>query len=107
MKRMDLARLVSGIAPEPSAFISQILVIPLLVLASLPSMARFEVNAMLLPSGDHSGSKQRTPLMLIFVSGVASEPSEFTIQMLLLREHGMPSPLGGQSVLVEVQNHGR
>src|SRR5207302_5793154 len=43
---------VIGLRPEPSLFMTQMLKPPP---ASLPSRAPLEVNAILLPSGDHTG----------------------------------------------------
>src|SRR5438046_2375093 len=53
-KLVDVVSLVRGKAPVPSALLTQIL--KLKILASLPSRARFEEYASLLPSGDHLGN---------------------------------------------------
>src|SRR5262245_55082167 len=70
---------VSGLAFEPSAFMSQIFVAALI--ASLPLGARFEGSAILLPSGDHIGSWLLDPAESL-VSGVELEPSAFIAQIL-------------------------
>ncbi len=50
--------LVKGVAPEPSAFTTQMLEAKLVLTASLPSRARSDVNMTLLPSGDHMGETE-------------------------------------------------
>jgi hypothetical protein len=50
-------------------------------MASLPSSARVETNAIFLPSGDQTGSEESDPL-LSRESGVAAEPSVFASQIL-------------------------
>src|SRR5262249_7787 len=47
--------LVKGVAPEPSAFITQRLPVLFVLSASRPSKARMEWNAILPPSADHAG----------------------------------------------------
>src|SRR6266478_41709 len=74
--------LVTGMAPEPSAFITQMLKVTLELAASLPSKARLELNAILVPSVDRTGPKLSALLAVSFVSGVVPEPSAFTTQTL-------------------------
>src|SRR5260370_40996969 len=77
-----LISLVSGAAPDPSAFIIQIFEVEALFAASLPSRARDESKAILLPSGDHTASELSAPKAVSLVSGVTPEPSAFMTQML-------------------------
>jgi len=74
--------LVRGIAPDPSAFITQTLRVPFVLTASLPSKARDELNAILPPSGDHAPTELSAPLAVILVNGMAPDPSAFITQML-------------------------
>src|SRR5262249_50832794 len=80
--------LVSGVRPESSAFITQMFWAPLALTASLPSRARFDTKAILLPSSDQTGLKLSAPTMLkpvpamavSLVSGAGLEPSAFMTQ---------------------------
>src|SRR5260370_634541 len=74
--------LVSEVAPEPSAFITQMFGLSLALRALLPSKARPELNAILVPSVDRTGPKLSALLAVSFVSGVVPEPSAFTTQTL-------------------------
>src|SRR5215472_17641132 len=68
--------LVSGVAPEPSAFTAQTFGVLLVLRVSLPSRARAETKTIFLPSGDDLGVA--TPSAAepeSFVTGVAPEPS--------------------------------
>src|SRR5262249_19568131 len=66
---------VSGVAPEPSDLITQMFFVVLVLAASLPSRARAETNAILVPSGDQAGLVLSASSAVILVSGVAPEPS--------------------------------
>src|SRR5215472_9300529 len=70
--------------PEPSAFITQTLVLLPGFAASLPSRAREDLKTILLPSGDHAGAKLPAPSAVSVVRAVAPEPSVLTTQMLLI-----------------------
>src|SRR5262245_48888807 len=76
---------VNGVTPEPSGFITQMFKVPFVLLASVPSRARFDLNAILLPSGDQTGDtpvKKSTFTAESLVKGPAFEPSGFITQML-------------------------
>src|SRR5215831_16319160 len=73
--------LVSGFTPEPSGFITQMFGWPLTLLASVPSRARFEVNMILLSSGDHEG-KSCAITEVSAVRAARPVPSAFITQML-------------------------
>ena len=75
--------LVRGVAPEPSAFITQRLAMPLVSSVSLPSSARVERKAILVPSGDQTGPTLDTLVAMSFVTGVGPEPSAFITHMLV------------------------
>src|SRR5215471_8259132 len=69
---------------EPSACIIQMFAVWLRLGKSLPLRARVEIKAILLPSGDHTGTE---PTMakpeVSLVRGMGLEPSAFITQMLL------------------------
>jgi hypothetical protein len=69
-------------APEPSAFISQMLEVEFVFTPSLPGL-RFlaDSKAILLPSGDHTGLRLLAPEAVSLVNGVAPEPSGLMRQM--------------------------
>src|SRR5260370_36367686 len=77
---------VSAVAPEPSAFTTQILAALFVFAASLPSKARGDSKVILLPSGDHTRRERivKTPVVIILVTAVAPEPSAFMTQMLVV-----------------------
>ena len=54
--------LVSGVAPKPSGFITQILKVKFAFTASLLSRAREDVNTTFLPSGDNKGRILSAPV---------------------------------------------
>src|SRR5215471_1623201 len=83
-KLLPAVSFVSGIAPEPSAFITQTLVLLPGFAASLPSKARDDLKTILLPSGDHAGIKLPAPSAVSLVRALAPEPSAFITQMLLI-----------------------
>jgi len=83
--------LVSGVAPDPSAFITQTFKVELVLAALLPSRARCELKAILLPSGDYSGKSLLAALAVTLVSGVAPEPSAFIAQTLKVKFGLIPS----------------
>src|SRR5215471_17882015 len=70
--------LVKGVAPEPSAFTTQIFGVEKVLLASLPSSARWDEKNTCVPPGDHIGSRLSALMAVILVKGVAPEPSTFT-----------------------------
>jgi hypothetical protein len=55
---------------------------PTVFAASLPSKARPDANRILVPSGEKNGATLSAAMAMIWVSGVALEPSEFIDQML-------------------------
>src|SRR5260370_42161686 len=69
--------LVSAVAPEPSAFTTQILAALFVFAASLPSKARGDSKVILLPSGDHTRRERivKTPVVIILVTAGAAEAS--------------------------------
>src|SRR6185437_39398 len=73
--------LVRGVGFEPSAFITQRLCTPFVFMASVPSRARDEIKATLLPSGENSKVSRSTPAAVSLVSGAAPEPSAFIVQI--------------------------
>src|SRR5262249_43742990 len=72
---------VNGVASLPSAFITQMLKVSLVLRASLPSRARREAKTILLPSGDQIGSKLSAFGAVSLVNGMALVPSAFITQM--------------------------
>jgi hypothetical protein len=84
-------RVVTGVAPLPSALTIQILAIGARVL--LPSRARVESNAILVPSGDHAGWVLLADWVVSLVSGIGLDPSAcmthtFTAGIALLLPSG-------------------
>src|SRR5205809_5040177 len=85
---------VSGVAPEPSVFATQTLVVEFGFGASLPSNAAFDPNASFLPSGDQliKPWAEPVPAAVCFVRGMAPEPSALITQTLVaLVEVSLPS----------------
>src|SRR5260370_34686625 len=79
--------LVSAVAPEPSAFTTQILAALFVFAASLPSKARGDSKVILLPSGDHTRRERivKTPVVIILVTAVAPEPTAILTHMFGVR----------------------
>src|SRR5260370_28080319 len=77
--------LVSAVAPEPSAFTTQILAALFVFAASLPSKARGDSKVILLPSGDHTRRERivKTPVVIILVTAAPPPPSSIINQMLV------------------------
>src|SRR2546429_5142397 len=86
--------LVTGIAPDPSDFITQRFSVPFVFSALLPSNARADKKATLVPSRDQIGPMLSADTAVILVKGVGAESSEFITQMLetwLGRRASLPS----------------
>lgn len=76
---------VKGLVPDPSTLTTQTFGINWVVLALLlPSKARNEEKASLVPSGDHFGRKLSAPDAVILVNGRAPEPSALITHMFLV-----------------------
>src|SRR5215472_7149594 len=72
---------VNGAWLEPSAFITQMLATELVLAALLPSRARADAKAILLPSGDQTGLASNDAMLAVsLVSGVGLVPSAFITQ---------------------------
>jgi hypothetical protein len=63
---------------------TQMFTAKLVLAASLPSRARVELKAILLPSGDHTGSPLETLAVVIFVNGSRAEPAWFMRQIFVM-----------------------
>jgi hypothetical protein len=72
---------VSGVAPDPSALISQIFGVFCEAGASAPVKARSDTNKILVPSGDHAGPLLLAEKAVSLVSAVWAEPSAFITQI--------------------------
>src|SRR6185437_15539794 len=81
---LEAVSFVSGVAPVPSAFTTQMLEVKFVLAAFEPSRAPSEATAMRLPSGDHAGCTTSVPVKANFVMGADPLPSGFTTQTLSL-----------------------
>src|SRR5689334_13397295 len=79
---------VNGAIPEPSAFMTQMLMVPFVLVVSLPSSAREDSKIILPPSGDHDGKKLGGTVSL--VSGAIPEPSACIVQMFWAPNASLP-----------------
>jgi len=78
-------RFVSGAGVDPSECMTQTFMVRLLFSASVPSNAREEAKAILLPSMDQAGnSPVAAPTAVSLVNGDAPVPSTFTTQTLVV-----------------------
>src|SRR5215468_4998779 len=85
---------VRCLAPEPSEFTTHTLRVPLVLSASVPSRARPDAEAILLPSADQTGLKLLAKVEVSLVNAAAPVPSGFTTQMfavLLMLAASLPS----------------
>src|SRR5262249_53503394 len=106
-----LLMLVNAVRPLPSAFTTQTFCAPLVLAASLPSRARCDAKATLVPSGDQTGGpKLLAAIAVSLVKAVGMEPSAFTTQMLeveLILAALLPSSLRDETkaILVPSGDH--
>src|SRR5260370_24674971 len=78
--------LVSAVAPEPSAFTTQILAALFVFAASLPSKARGDSKVILLPSADHTRRERivKTPVVIILVTAASADTTPILTQKFVV-----------------------
>ena len=75
-------RLVRCVGDEPSAFMTQMFVVLFVLAVSVPSRARVETKAILLPSGEMEGSALSVVVKLVNGVGLRGKTAVSSVQML-------------------------